>query len=185
MSHQQPPQSSQSNIQPNPKVSDSVSQISNTISRNGKGDLSTNMAGSGLLHHLHFEDNEGFFPPSEPKTLDTVGQKRDERPQEWTVRTVCTVLKCYDDMDTYLVIWSSSRVVMLLLDSGYYSVLYMSWYVDTGWRAMIINSIYPPFLFNSTGSTYDVSLVFFHQASGLAPFSVPRLDGMLLRPTTY
>jgi hypothetical protein len=82
MSHQQHPQFSQSNIQANPEVPDPVSQRSNTISRNGKGDLSNSMAESHLLHHLHFEDNEGFFPPSEPKTLDTLGQRKDEKPQE-------------------------------------------------------------------------------------------------------
>lgn len=56
------------------------------IVRNGKGDLTDNLAESGLLHYLHFEDNDGFFPPSQlGKKPDTPGprdHKEGERDTE-------------------------------------------------------------------------------------------------------
>lgn len=52
------------------------SKQEHTVVRNGKGDLTDDMVESDLLHYLHFEDNNSFFPPSQlGKELDTLGAK--------------------------------------------------------------------------------------------------------------
>lgn len=52
------------------------------IVRNGKGDLTDDLVESSLLHYLHFDDNDGFFPPSQLGKKPGAPEARDRKEGE-------------------------------------------------------------------------------------------------------